>query len=132
MLYIYDVGDIITAIGDILNDECGIPKQHLRVFSEGVLRGLLFKYLYLNLLPNPRVPYIHKDRFGVGVHHPWIETRLHRLIEKRYDLSGEWIRLKLTPQDDLHLEYVLRPLDFILVGEEAFNVHHLSDRKRKC
>lgn len=129
MLYIYDVGEITSTIEDFLNEQFKFKERDLEHWCESILRGLLFQCLYINLLPNPELPYVHKDQFNLTIRHPWIESRICQLLKGPYDLSAEWIKMKLDSQGTLRLEYVLKPLDFVIVGEEALHVHHLLNRR---
>lgn len=127
--YIYGMDDIVFRLEEFLNENYLIPPNRVRPWIKGILRGLFVKEFYFNLIPDPKIPYVHKDAFGILTKFPWMGVRLHQQIVRRRDLQEEWVRFVLTDQNDLFLEYDFRPVDFSVYWEGAQHVPNLPPRR---
>lgn len=120
LLYIYDIADLLVEIRRSLREQhtLGDPsnrhrnKDFTKLYSYAVLRGLLVQELYINLLPDKKIPHIHRDHHGIIAHCPWIAVRIHRQIVLPHHLFNEWVKLSIEHDSDMTLEYDLRPRDY--------------------
>jgi hypothetical protein len=137
--YIYEMADVLDKLKELANQRH--PESKLAspsnpyiydyMWAQGALRGLMEKEFHLNLIPDPFVPYIHRDAWNIGGHYPTLITRLHYQIKIPLDLQEEPVRLIFLMNEDLILEYDRGPTDFSVYGERhASNLSPQRSRMR--
>lgn len=128
--YIFAMADVVERLDCFLKENYQLKPHDRRSWIEGILRGLFFKEFFLNIIPNPKVPYVHKDAFGIGIECPWIIQRLHRQVDWRRDLQETYVSLVLNRNNDLYLEYDFRTTDRDVMWQGVMHAPNLPPRIR--